>query len=539
MGWRTGKASGGRKGRGGDADPREKDALPEATVSSGSSLEGLGELLEDGSAPGLSPAIAAGEAGPTEEEQLESVSDELESLGDEIESIEGESSIDEDASDDEGSDDDSDEEIEELDAPEVEGIDSSDANEGGEDGVSDDVSSYVEAEIVETVVAPGGAEGKTRPDDPSRPLDHNNLQEYLKRLADSERRIHRHLCRHMREVRGISEVAATAVRRGGTVWVMGEGDLDPVARLLANGFFRQGEKALRSQVFEDRLAAVFESEASDEETGEPVPGDLLLALALDGNSEFVSMVDRAQEKGLFVAIIRSVTVGGLTGAGDIELALPVRGLRWICSAALTAGRVINRMARGLLSEQERAGELVEVTCPGCAETVLVEEEFAGRRGICPFCRAVFEIPRKDQVDAGSRRVVVGEQAAPPSPDGIDGGVRRVSTQFRPSDCSVSVGIDGPPPDDGREPMPLVDLEPGSLEFAISAKDDALASYQDGARVWLKLFVPAFLEPIATEGTVVKRSSDAAEDAFRVAVKFDDQDGGVRRKLERLAIARNG
>lgn len=360
--------------------------------------------------------------------------------------------------------------------------------------------------------------------------DRTSLEEYLSRLRANESRIHRYLLRHVSEVRAIVEAAATAVRRGGTLWVMGEGELDAVARVLVTGFFSHGEVGLRAHVFEDPLAEAMAVIATGASPPEALPGDLLLAFCLSGSDEFRARIERARGLGLFIAVVRSKTLDPVEQGDDIGLALPVAGFRWLCSAALTVGRVINRVARGILSQHSRSGKFVEVACPGCAESVLVEEEFVGRRGLCPFCRALFEIPRS-QADGrgGSRRLVIGDEA-------LAGGERRIATRFRPSDCSVSLQV-GEPPDAGATGRPLVELEADGLEFAAAAGDSILHELGDGAVVWLRLEIPAFLEPIITQGTVVRREAATSQGAVRVEVQFSDPDGAVRAKLERLAMAR--
>ena len=38
---------------------------------------------------------------------------------------------------------------------------------------------------------------------------------------------------------------------------------------------------------------------------------------------------------------------------------------------------------------------IAVTCPGCDKTMKVKDEFAGKRALCPFCKAMIRVPEQD------------------------------------------------------------------------------------------------------------------------------------------------
>lgn len=39
---------------------------------------------------------------------------------------------------------------------------------------------------------------------------------------------------------------------------------------------------------------------------------------------------------------------------------------------------------------------IAVTCPGCSRTMKVKDDFAGRRALCPFCKAEVRVPDEER-----------------------------------------------------------------------------------------------------------------------------------------------
>ena len=39
---------------------------------------------------------------------------------------------------------------------------------------------------------------------------------------------------------------------------------------------------------------------------------------------------------------------------------------------------------------------IALTCPGCDKTMKVKDEFAGKRALCPFCKAEIHVPKREE-----------------------------------------------------------------------------------------------------------------------------------------------
>lgn len=121
-----------------------------------------------------------------------------------------------------------------------------------------------------------------------------------------------------------------------------------------------------------------------------------------------------------------------------------------------------------------------------------------------------------------------------SADGTTEPSRRLSARFTMAECPVRWGRGGYPDDTGPT-HELVALTPQRLEFRLDPDDEAGSTLQKGDELFLRIVVPAFIEPVLVHGALVAIRGGAADPrGTRVEVEFKDLDPTLRRKLARAA-----
>ena len=124
-------------------------------------------------------------------------------------------------------------------------------------------------------------------------------------------------------------------------------------------------------------------------------------------------------------------------------------------------------------------------------------------------------------------------ASDPSLDG-EGGSRRLSSRYTIGDCRLRWGRGGYP-DETSPQHQLVVLSSARLSFFLDPDDEAGSTLQKGDELWLRVDVPAFIEPILVRGVLkdISGTSGGGRGA-RATLEFTELDPAQRRKLARAA-----
>ena len=114
--------------------------------------------------------------------------------------------------------------------------------------------------------------------------------------------------------------------------------------------------------------------------------------------------------------------------------------------------------------------------------------------------------------------------------------RMVSARFSVQDCTIRWGRGGFP-DDSSPPHSLIDFDGGQALFILDHHDEAAATLQIEDELWVRIEVPAFLEPILARGRIHDLSGSAGNGGTTATLLFGEVEAATRRKLERAAAAR--
>lgn len=133
------------------------------------------------------------------------------------------------------------------------------------------------------------------------------------------------------------------------------------------------------------------------------------------------------------------------------------------------------------------------------------------------------------------------QVPPPPPplsassDSSRNSGRLVSARFTVQDCRLRFGRGGYPDDTGPE-HPLDSLSTKGAIFTLDPQDDLGSTVEKGDELWVRIAVPAFIEPVLVRGTVLRigGTSDGGRAGTRVDIEWKDLDQNVTRKLARAA-----
>lgn len=113
--------------------------------------------------------------------------------------------------------------------------------------------------------------------------------------------------------------------------------------------------------------------------------------------------------------------------------------------------------------------------------------------------------------------------------------RTVSARYTIEQCRLRWGRGGFPDDDSPEHR-LVSFQRTGLEFLLRPDDPAGATLQVDDELFVRIEIPAFLEPILVRAVLIQisGSTGGSGDGSRAELEFRDPDATVRRKLDRAA-----
>jgi hypothetical protein len=214
---------------------------------------------------------------------------------------------------------------------------------------------------------------------------------------------------------------------------------------------------------------------------------------------------------------------------------------------------------GLSSRDESPGETV------VAPEDVAFDEFSGNRGLANATESAdpFALPDAFVADLVMPQGRPGTSAIPPSDaNPITGsgeresaitlvppvpvssivgssdsarGSQLVSARFSVQDCKVRFGRGGYPDDTGPE-NPLDLLSTRGAVFSLDPQDELGQTVEKGDELWMRISVPAFIEPVLVRGIVqrIGGTSDGGRAGTRVDIEWKDLDATVTRKLARAA-----
>jgi hypothetical protein len=112
--------------------------------------------------------------------------------------------------------------------------------------------------------------------------------------------------------------------------------------------------------------------------------------------------------------------------------------------------------------------------------------------------------------------------------------RRLSSRYTASDCRLRWGRGGFP-DDASPRHELISLTAQQVDFFLDPDDEAGSTLQKDDELWVRLEIPAFIEPILVKGVLLDISGTSGSGkGTRVALEFREIEPSVRRKLVRAA-----
>ncbi|MEZ0227664.1 MAG: PilZ domain-containing protein, partial [Planctomycetota bacterium] len=113
--------------------------------------------------------------------------------------------------------------------------------------------------------------------------------------------------------------------------------------------------------------------------------------------------------------------------------------------------------------------------------------------------------------------------------------QRVSARFKVEDCKARFGRGGFPEDTSPE-HPLDLLSTKGATFSLDSQDELASTVEKGDELWVRISVPAFIEPVMVRGVVqrIGGNSDGARGGTRLEIEWKDVDANVSRKLARAA-----
>ncbi|MDF1660867.1 MAG: hypothetical protein P1V97_03800 [Planctomycetota bacterium] len=107
--------------------------------------------------------------------------------------------------------------------------------------------------------------------------------------------------------------------------------------------------------------------------------------------------------------------------------------------------------------------------------------------------------------------------------------RFVSNRFKVQECTLRFASGGFP-DDTVQEHPLIQLDSQNVSFSLDGEDDAAATLSQGDELWLRIEVPAFLEPILARAAIVGFETLDNQDGLRFNLRFTDIENEHRRKI---------
>lgn len=137
-------------------------------------------------------------------------------------------------------------------------------------------------------------------------------------------------------------------------------------------------------------------------------------------------------------------------------------------------------------------------------------------------------------DLEVQRPASGSRSASEPHDGIS--ARMVSARFSVQDCTIRWGRGGFP-DDSSPAHTLLDFDGGQALFLLDHDDEAAATLAIQDELWVRIEVPAFLEPILTRARIMDLAGSAGNGGTTATLQFSELEARTRQKLERAAAAR--
>jgi hypothetical protein len=137
-------------------------------------------------------------------------------------------------------------------------------------------------------------------------------------------------------------------------------------------------------------------------------------------------------------------------------------------------------------------------------------------------------------DLEVQRPASGSRSASEPHDGIS--ARMVSARFSVQDCTIRWGRGGFP-DDSSPAHTLLDFDGGQALFLLDHDDEAAATLAIEDELWVRIEVPAFLEPILTRARILDLAGSAGNGGTTATLQFSELEAQTRQKLERAAAAR--
>ena len=112
--------------------------------------------------------------------------------------------------------------------------------------------------------------------------------------------------------------------------------------------------------------------------------------------------------------------------------------------------------------------------------------------------------------------------------------RRVSARYTISQCRVRWGRGGYPDDTSPE-HEMVLLGSSRLAFILNPDDEAGETLQAGDELYVRIQIPAFLEPILVRASLQEiTGTSGIGGGARAELVFQDVEAKVRRKLDRAS-----
>lgn len=137
-------------------------------------------------------------------------------------------------------------------------------------------------------------------------------------------------------------------------------------------------------------------------------------------------------------------------------------------------------------------------------------------------------------DLEVQRPASGSRSNSEPQDGIS--ARMVSARFSVRDCTIRWGRGGFP-DDSSPAHTLLDFDGGQALFLLDHDDEAAATLAIEDELWVRIEVPAFMEPILTRARILDLAGSAGNGGTTATLQFSELEARTRQKLERAAAAR--
>lgn len=131
-----------------------------------------------------------------------------------------------------------------------------------------------------------------------------------------------------------------------------------------------------------------------------------------------------------------------------------------------------------------------------------------------------------------------EDEALTSDEGSRSDQRFVSNRFVIQQCRLRFAV-GAFPDSSVPRHPLINLERERCAFQLGSDDVALATLSPGDELWLRIDIPAFIDPILARARIAGFEASEEEEGLRVELSFAEIDPEHRRRINLAAESLTG